>query len=206
MWAVLILAAVAGAQTTRDAAGKPYFPSDAAREPICLEGETASPRRLDAFVRAWYGRHLRAAGEGSLAARVRDRATRRDGVLRFTWLRSFDRPIVVRVEGLATRHPRLVAHELSGAGGYDPGGVARRVDRALTGTEAAGLRRLARPAILFATPPCAGIGADGAQWIVEAVDATGYHIADRWSPQSGAVRDVGLALIGLTGWHPTPVY
>lgn len=40
-------------------------------------------------------------------------------------------------------------------------------------------------------------GQDGAQWIIEGIKDRSYHIADRWTPRDGDVRDIGLALIDL---------
>jgi hypothetical protein len=47
---------------------------------------------------------------------------------------------------------------------------------------------------------------DGAEWIVEGVDDTGYHFVDRWSPRRGEVRETGLSLLKLTGWVFKDVY
>ena len=72
---------------------------------------------------------------------------------------------------------------------------AARVEAALTSRDPFG----------ETAPPCL-IGTDGAQWVVEAIDAGGYRVTERWSPESGAVRELGLALLALTGWDPRPVY
>lgn len=49
------------------------------------------------------------------------------------------------------------------------------------------------------------IHGDGARWILEANGADGYRFIDRWSAE-GPVREVGLHLIGLTGWTYDRVY
>ena len=49
----------------------------------------------DKFVNRWYGSHLTALGEPSLYTQ-RDDASKR--IYRFTWLRTFHRPISVRLE------------------------------------------------------------------------------------------------------------
>jgi hypothetical protein len=38
-------------------------------------------------------------------------------------------------------------------------------------------------------------GVDGAQWILEGVRDEQYHVVDRWSPPSGEVRTLGLAML-----------
>jgi hypothetical protein len=50
-------------------------------------------------------------------------------------------------------------------------------------------------------------GTDGARWIIEAVEpSTGYTYINRWTPRDGPVREVGLHLLGLTGWKIDDVY
>jgi len=38
-------------------------------------------------------------------------------------------------------------------------------------------------------------GPDGARWVIEGVKGGEYHAVDRWSPQNGPVRTLGLALL-----------
>jgi hypothetical protein len=38
-------------------------------------------------------------------------------------------------------------------------------------------------------------GVDGAQWIVEGVRIGTYHIVDRWSPEDGEIRVLGLFMV-----------
>jgi hypothetical protein len=64
----------------------------------------------------WYGRHLAAAGEGNLCVHATDSTE----VYRFTWLRTFHPPVIIRVE-LSHGEIQLYAKQLTGAGGYDPG-------------------------------------------------------------------------------------
>jgi hypothetical protein len=37
-------------------------------------------------------------------------------------------------------------------------------------------------------------GTDGSQWIIEGVKGGLYHVLDRWSPEKGIVRELGLIL------------
>ncbi len=39
------------------------------------------------------------------------------------------------------------------------------------------------------------IGVDGAQWIVEGIKDGRYKVVDRWSPEKGAVRALGLTML-----------
>jgi hypothetical protein len=157
------------------------------------------------FENRWFSQHLSAAAEPSLYE-----ASRRSGggdVIRFTWLRSFDPPIIVRVEELRSASPHLIAKQLSGAGGYGPGVVNKQVDRHLSRVEASALRRLLLQANAFNLPAveCGG-GMDGAEWIIEGVSRDGYRFVRRWSPEDGQARATGLALLKLTGWSFRKIY
>lgn len=47
---------------------------------------------------------------------------------------------------------------------------------------------------------------DGARWIIETAGPGGYRFIDRQSPDNGPVREVGLVLLGLTGWEVGDIY
>ncbi|OYX16382.1 MAG: hypothetical protein B7Z09_08110, partial [Brevundimonas diminuta] len=96
---------------------------------------------------------------------------------------------------------RITATELTGAGGYDPGVVARRVERLLSREERADLdraKRTLRPFRQFSLT-CWG-GLDGSQWMLEASESGKHVFIDLWSPEEGPVRAYALKLLGLTGW------
>lgn len=42
--------------------------------------------------------------------------------------------------------------------------------------------------------------------VVEVNGSSGYRFLDRWTPRDGAVRKLGLNLIGLTGWTYDRIY
>jgi len=192
---LLLLAAQAAAPPPPD-----YFPADFATPSVrCPYRSTPQPI-LTEFQNQWYARHLQAAGEPSLSRAARDGRSAVRETLRFTWLPSFDHPVIIRIE-TARGRSRLIVRELAGAGGYSPGEIARRVERALTADEDRALSALLTRTQLFAGPPrdCR-MGLDGAQWLFEGVNAGGYHFLDRWSPEDGPAREVGTFLLGLTGW------
>ena len=169
---------------------------------------------MDDFRSDWYSSHLRAAREPRLGGEASLHAVGGIGVLRFTWLRSFDAPVMVRVEAMADDSLRLTATELSGAGGYGPGRVARRAERLLSADEARRLIALVNSAKVLDPPPTCPpseidevvVYADGASWIIEANGPGGYRFVDHHSPRSGPVHDLGLHLLGLTGWTYDRVY
>ncbi|HEX7695707.1 MAG TPA: hypothetical protein VF409_14540 [Sphingomonas sp.] len=159
------------------------------------------------FENRWYSEQLSAAAEPSLFEAAGSKASRAGTTIRFTWLRSFDPPVIVRVEGVESRSPRLIAKQLSGAGGYKPGPISKQIDRKLVPAEAEMLRRTLQRTRVFDVPALdCSMGTDGAQWIIEGIDRTGYHFVDRWTPEQGQVRETGLAMLKLTGWTFKNVY
>lgn len=197
--------------------GASYFPPSLleAMEPCDYgDGRTGKPV-MDAGRSDWYSSHLRAAREPRLGGEAPLHAVGGLGVLRFTWLRSFDAPVMVRVEATSDDSLRLTSTELSGAGGYDPGGIARQVERRLSVEEAGRLIALLNETRVLDLPPSDScpvqengdiiIHGDGAHWIIEANGPRGYRYIDRWSAEA-PVRDLGLHLIGLTGWTYDRVY
>lgn len=215
-FALLIAAASEGALDRLPP--QPYFPqvlAEARRMPCDPVGalwpeqivstQTTEPV-VDAYYADWFGYHLRSARELSLSDRPAGRNDARL-TLRFTWLRSFHSPVIVRVDEGANGEMKLTAKRLSGRGGYGPGGVADRRSRPLTEAEAQAVRDALRRTDVFDIMPLGcGDGVDGAEWLLEARDAQRYHFARRWSPQGGPVREIGDLLLSLTGWNLKPVY
>lgn len=197
--------------------GTSYFPPSLleAVEPCEYgNGRTGEPV-MDGFRSEWYSSHLRAAREPRLGGAAPTYALDGLGVLRFTWLRSFHAPVMVRVEAVSDDSLRLTATELTGAGGYEPGRVARRIERRLSAEEARHLTAVLSEGQVLDLPPSDAcpvaengdiiIQGDGARWIIEANGPGGYRYVDRWSGE-GPVRELGLHLLGLTGWTYERVY
>ena len=153
---------------------------------------------VDEIEADWYPKHWRAAEEPSLY--LASRASKAKS-LRFTWLRTFENPVIVRIDELPSGQMRLTAKQLSGAGGYEPGEVARTIVRDLTPDEQIKLGAMLARTRVFELPSrvCDG-GLDGTQWIVEATGPSGYRYVNRWSPERGPVYDLGSTLLALTGW------
>lgn len=162
---------------------------------------------IDEVESEWFGSHLQAAQETSLSQRPSTQGPQPTRTIRFTWLRSFHAPVVIRIDEASNGGLQLTAKLLSGYGGYGPGRIVRRIERPLTNPEAAALKaKLARIDLFDLTPVGCGGGVDGSEWILEASDATRYHLARRWSPQGGPVHDVGALLLADTGWKLDPIY
>lgn len=128
----------------------------------------------------WYPKHLEAMKEPSLFQQSTNKSIEQ---YRFLWLRTFHKPIAVRVwkesTGITLRVVRL-----SGAGGYDPGKIEHEESFALTADQWKELLKLLRKSSFWDLPTAeknAG-GYDGSQWILEGQAAGKYHVVDRWTP------------------------
>ncbi len=85
----------------------------------------------------------------------------------------------------------------SGAGGYDPGTLIQNDTVTLTREETNRLlgqieeNNFWRTQSIQETPG----GPDGAHWIIEGVRDGTYHVVDRWSPEDGEIRALGLFMV-----------
>jgi hypothetical protein len=159
------------------------------------------------FEDEWYSKHLQASAEPSLYERTLGPTLSNFSAIRFTWLRSFHPTIVIRIEQLNSSAPIMTAKQLSGAGGYDAGKISLKVERRLMPKETNEFKRIYREASVFAQRPViCTLGLDGAEWIVEGVQGKNYRYVSRWSPEDGPVRQLGLAMLKLTGWTVKPIY
>jgi hypothetical protein len=147
----------------------------------------------DSIRSQWYSEQLTALKEPSLFE------SKQDGTVqsyRFLWLRTFNHPVAVRVLIHSDGSGTLVTKMADGRGGYEPGNliVAKieplPVDRVKRFSEEA--QRLG-----YWTLPGREIkvGLDGSQWVIEGVRGGTYHLVDRWSPENGPVRKLGLYFI-----------
>jgi hypothetical protein len=177
-----------------------YFPTELTRTLYkCADFPKAIPL-LSPLEVSWYSKVLAAAGEPSLIPALTPDKTARN-LYRFTWLRSFHKPIVVRIQEGSGGALLMTASRLSGSGGYEPGKVEARIERELTAGEAkrfphafSGTNRLKLKAV-----DCEK-GYDGAEWIFEASDMGAYRYVNRWSPKTGPVRALGTTMLSFTGW------
>lgn len=151
---------------------------------------------------AWFAGELRGLREKPLDPTEAGAAD----TLRFTWLRDAHAPVVIRADRLASGAVRLTAKRRPGRDSCRIRDDDCEVSRLLTAVE---VERLAavRRAVVAAPPTGCWSGVDASQWIVESSAAADrYRFAQRWSPQDGPIRDLGLALIDLTGWRFRDVY
>jgi hypothetical protein len=131
------------------------------------------------LVSTWYSKHLIAMNEPPLLASTEAG----EEAYRFLWLRSFGKPVAVRV----VRGPggvELVAVRLDGAGGYEPGKIELYRRRALDQTAWAALKGAINRARFDSLSSQADTGLDGADWIIERVAGGKYRLVERWSPEA----------------------
>lgn len=160
--------------------------------------QLSSRADLDSFEVNWFSRHLAALGEPPMNGLADARAE----AYRFLWLRSFHRPVVVRVQSTVTG-ARVVTAITSGAGGYEPGTLVRRDSFTISRKAWEGLRQTVTDARLWSQPAedSTRRGFDGAEWIFEGQRGSRYILAARWSPDTSqqlrAFRNLGLSFLRL---------
>ena len=148
---------------------------------------------------------MKALGEKPMFSDTLSKGT---DVYRFTWLRTFHRPVAFRLEvrddGTGTFYIKVA----DGAGGYEPGKLVRDEVRKLDKrtTEMLAVRFDVAKFHELPTKDENG-GLDGSQWILEAILDGKYHVVERWSPKAGPVHAIGMEFIELAiGGDFTPIY
>lgn len=188
-------------------ASVPYFPKaleaetvDCPVDEIRLNPETEYV--LNDFTAQWFSDELRMLREDPLF----QRSPAAERVARFTWVRSFHPPVMVRTIEAPSGEVRLVAKRAAGwdgcpsASGKDCG-----VDRSLTAPEKARLAALHAKVLSGPALNC-GLGVDGSYWIVETSGRGEYRFAQAFTPKTGPVREFGDALLDMTDWGFSEVY
>ena len=177
------------------AAAADYFPP----------GSLASSEAGHKFRSNYYSSFLHSLGEEPMFARELPKKEER---YRFTWLRTFNRPIVMRIE-VGEASSSMIVKVSDGTGGFEPGKIVRDEKRELSSRDLEIIRALFQVHDFFALPSYdeKRIGADGSEWIIEALAQGRYHIVARWTPEEGAVRRIGMKLIEIAiGGDFTPIY
>jgi len=85
----------------------------------------------------------------------------------------------------------------TGAGGYAAGQLARSDTYALTREKTTWFLGKIEENKFWELPTVdrSRMGTDGAAWVIEGVKDGRYHIVDRWSPDNGPVRVIGLLML-----------
>ena len=123
----------------------------------------------------WYRKNLKTMKEPSI---YEQRSDKKVEVFRFLWLRSFDKPIAIRIEKSKLK-AKLRVVRLSGAGGYDPGRLEYDKTIAITSEQWGRFLKLLAKASFWDTPTDERPdpqGLDGSQWILEGLTKGKYHV------------------------------
>ena len=147
-----------------------YFPLAAFTDTTIFIG-------YDTFTNDWYSKHLLAMQEPILYKNQSDTKT-----YRFTWLRTFNYPIAIRLE---KQKDECFLHwkVCNGAGGYEPGKLIKdkrkKIDPKFWELFE---QRIDKLDFWNLETNYKTFGTDGAEWILEAKTKYQYHVVHRWSP------------------------
>ena len=152
-----------------------------------------------------YSAQLRALREPSLYEQSKS-ANRQS--YRFLWMRSFHKLVSVRFDLESDGRATVTIKKSSGFGGDAPGHLLENRRKKLTQQQSEWFLEQVNQSgfwkIVGHNDPDDDGGPDGARWVIEGVKSGEYHAADRWSPKSGPVRSLGLALIADLGQMKLP--
>lgn len=145
------------------------------------------------FVLGWYSGQLYALKE-PLVFNQTDKT-----IFRFTWLRTFHKPVAIRLEKTDNSYT-LYWKQTSGAGGYDPGDLTINSSKQLTKEQWDKFISLLQSTDFWNMPTKSNddMGTDGSQWIIEGMENGKYHVVDRWTPRKNNFQKCGQYLIELT--------
>lgn len=156
-----------------------------------------SPKRIegvqDTSVVRWYSEHLHAMQEPLLFHKNLNKE-----VYRFTWLRTFNHPVVVRIEKTGEQH-KLVWKLCDGAGGYEPGSL--KISKEVEIKPEKWETFKSKLDVLDYWNMSLGsmsTGTDGSEWILEGVDKEKYKVVTVWTPSEGKFYDACNYLLSLT--------
>ena len=118
-------------------------------------------------------------------------------IFRFTWLRSFHHPVVIRIENTGDTIS-LYWKVSDGEGGYSAGKVFINERKALTFAQWNTINTKINAIGFWDLPTTENtiLGTDGAQWILEGKRLGKYHVVDRWS--GGEISSICMDLLKMT--------
>lgn len=176
-----------------DAGPRPKHPDTA--DAYFPFGVLGCSEREEEFLTDWYESALKAMREPSLWAL--SKSDPHAEVYRFLWLRSFNRPIAVRLVVNANQEGQVITKVLAMAEVIEAGDlIASRTQT--VGRHSTGLfqARASEARLWELLPRRAPPAPDGAMWILEAVRDGQYRIVDRQSPPEGdPVYTLGMTLM-----------
>jgi ribosome biogenesis protein Nip4 len=149
-----------------------------------------------------YTKHLKALKEPSIY-KQRDISNKK--VFRFTWLRTFDELVSIRLEIKPDGSGIIFAKNIYSVGSF-VGRINKNKKKKITKEKTDGFLKLIEEKNFWDLPSTDdSFGIDGAQWIIEGLYDEKYHLVDRWSPKTG-VREIGLFLLDSSGLKIHEIY
>lgn len=136
--------------------------------------------KVDSFHLIWYSRFLYAMQEPLLFNRQLSKM-----VYRFTWLRTFDNPVAIRIEKESNKI-LLYLKVTIGEGGYDPDTITINETKTIPVSEWNRLIKLIDSADFWNMKRSGSFGSDGSEWIFEGVEPNKYHVVSVWTPSKGS--------------------
>lgn len=147
---------------------------------------------IDEFTNNWFSEQLSAMQEPVI------KDVRNSEIYRFTWLRTFHKPVAIRIYKEGNK-ATIVWKSCNGAGGYSPGQLNASRSKKLSEKEWQKFREMLLTLDYWNMPTNKEtFGCDGAEWILEGVSGNHYHVVDRWSPSDDYYAQTCLYLLSLT--------
>ena len=162
-------------------------------EKISLLLDTAFNNKIDSFSNTWYSGHLLVLEEPVIYS-----DSTNIEIIRFTWLRTFHNPIIIRI----VNNEEIVFiywKKSNGAGGYNPGNLIVNEKKRIESQQWTEIvQKLEKSKFWEISTNYPRFGLDGAQWILEAKIGNKYHVVDRWSGDDSEIGQFCLDLLKMT--------
>ncbi len=160
------------------------------------QGALSDDSWSDHFKSVWYSEELKRLAEPCLLEVSRGQSRES---YRFLWVRSFDPPVAIRVDVRPDGTSVLTTKVANGEAGFlgTITHLVQDVSRPLTREQTQTLLGQVDRTKFWTLSSSVNdqTGADGAQWVIEGVKGGKYHLVDRWSPKTGAVRELALTFL-----------
>lgn len=119
---------------------------------------------------------------------------------RLLWLRSFSKPICIRIDINPDDSAMLTSKMTSGYDGYDPGKLIINKSHELPKDKVQTFLDFLERSNYWSmkTEDINTEWLDGDQWILEGIKGNKYHIANHWCSESEVFRDAALYLIDIS--------
>jgi len=162
-----------------------YFPKETARNSIDFG--------INNHLNEYFSKHLKALEESSIYEN-----NDVDSVFRFTWLRSFHHPVVIKVQSIHGMYS--IQWKVSdGSGGSEPGKLIINSEKTFSKDEWNEMLKLFKQLDFWNIPSNKStFGDDGAEWILEGKLNNFYQVVVRWSPEKDDFYNVCNYLLNMT--------